>query len=74
MRQISLLSLMSALEKSGDVQIIMATHSPMLMAYPRAQLLNVDCGEFRECDFRDTEHFKTLRRFQSPEKFLELLL
>ena len=40
-RQIEFLKLMRRMENSGHCQIIMATHSPMLMAYPGARLLRL---------------------------------
>ena len=40
-RQIEFLKLMRRMEDSGHCQIIMATHSPMLMAYPNARLLRL---------------------------------
>src|SRR6187397_2857532 len=38
-RQMEFLKLMRRMETSGNCQVIMATHSPMLMAYPGARLL-----------------------------------
>ncbi len=38
-RQIEFLKLLRAMERSGICQVIMATHSPLLMAYPQARLL-----------------------------------
>ena len=40
-RQIEFLKLMRRMENIGHCQIIMATHSPMLMAYPNATLLRL---------------------------------
>jgi hypothetical protein len=40
-RQIAFLKLMRRMEDIGHCQIIMATHSPMLMAYPNATLLRL---------------------------------
>src|SRR5689334_21702955 len=40
-RQMEFLKLMRRMEASTQCQIIMATHSPMLMAYPGAQLLRM---------------------------------
>jgi len=37
-RQMEFLKLMRRMDQSGHCQIIMATHSPMLMAYPDARL------------------------------------
>src|SRR3984893_2235416 len=40
-RQIEFLKLLQRMDNSGICQVIMATHSPMLMAYPVAQLLRL---------------------------------
>jgi predicted ATPase len=37
-RQVTFLKLLHAMQRSGICQVIMATHSPLLMAYPAAQL------------------------------------
>ena len=41
-RQIEFLKLLRRMDRSGICQVIMATHSPMLMAYPGGQLLRLD--------------------------------
>jgi len=40
-RQIEFLKLMRRMERSTICQVVMATHSPMLMAYPNARLLRL---------------------------------
>src|SRR3569833_396517 len=40
-RQIEFLKLMRRMDDSGYCQVVMATHSPMLMAYPDAMLLRL---------------------------------
>ena len=40
-RQIEFLKLLHRMDKSGRCQVIMATHSPILMAYPNATLLRL---------------------------------
>ena len=59
-------------ELSGNVQVIMATHSPVLMGYPGAQLLDLSGGEIRERRLTDTEHFRTLQDFfVDPDAYYE---
>lgn len=58
LRQLSLLKLFRDVEKLGEAQIIMATHSPILMAYPNAQLLAIEDGRLKPIDYRDTEHYR----------------
>jgi len=56
-------------------QFIVATHSPMLMAYPDACIYALDDGGIAPIAFEDTEHFQLTRAFlQAPERFLRTLL
>lgn len=62
-------------ELSGNVQIVMATHSPVLMGYPGAQLLDLSGGEIRRRRLVETEHFRTLQDFfVDPEGYYERTL
>ncbi len=73
-RQLSLLVRMHDLVGEGS-QFIVATHSPILMAYPRAQLYLLADGPPREISYRDTEHFTLTRNFLNrPEQWLADLL
>ncbi|RDV01324.1 AAA family ATPase [Undibacter mobilis] len=70
-RQIEFLKLMRAMERSGICQVIMATHAPLLMAYPGAQLLELTAAGLAPILVRDTEHFQTLRAFwRDPDGFV----
>jgi predicted ATPase len=58
-----------------DSQFIIATHSPILMAYPGAKIYLLDEGGFAEVRYEETEHFLIARDFlNSPKKALERLL
>ncbi len=71
-RQMTLLARMHSLVKGGS-QFIIATHSPMLMAYPDAQILLLD-GGIRPVDYQQTEHYQITRRFlEAPERMLRIL-
>lgn len=74
-RQIEFLKLMRAMERSGICQVIMATHAPLLMAYPNARLLELTPAGLAPIRVRDTEHFRTLREFwRDPDGFVEEVL
>jgi len=63
-----------ALVRQGS-QFIIATHAPMLMAFPASQLLLIDDAGIRPADYRETEHYVLMRRFlNDPEGMLRLLL
>ena len=70
-RQIEFLKLMRRMEDIGHCQIIMATHSPMLMAYPNATLLRLTKYGLEPTTVESTDHFRTVREFfEDPESFV----
>jgi predicted ATPase len=44
-------------------QLIVATHSPILMGYPGAEILHFDENGIRRVDYEDTEHYVVTREF-----------
>ena len=71
-RQIGFLKLLKRMERDFACQIIMATHSPVLMAYPGSTLLAIDGAELKPTAIRDTEHFRLLKAFfDAPEVVVE---
>ena len=73
-RLLTLLVEMRRLEKRNS-QLIIATHSPILMAYPGAQILELSREGIRPVNYRDTEHYLVTRRFlEDPEGFLTRLM
>jgi predicted ATPase len=57
-RQLMLLAHMSMLVANGDTQFIIATHSPILMTFPGAQILAFDGGAIERVTLEDTSHFQ----------------
>lgn len=57
------LKLLRRMDLSGIIQVIMATHSPILMAYPDARLLRLDRAGLDPVKLEDTEHFRLMRSF-----------
>jgi predicted ATPase len=43
--------------------MIIATHSPIIMSYPRAALLSFDGGRIRPARYTETDHYRVTRRF-----------
>jgi predicted ATPase len=71
-RQMEFLKLMRMMEVSGICQIIMATHSPMLMAYPGATLLRLSKYGLDPVTVEQTDHYKVMREFcEDPTGFVE---
>lgn len=72
-RQMSMLSLMHDMVRAGS-QFIIATHSPILMAYPGADIFQLDEKGICRVEYRETEHYRITRRFlESPERMLRYL-
>lgn len=71
-RQIEFLKLLRLMDRSRLSQVIMATHSPMLMAYPNARLLRLTKYGLEPVTLEETDHFRLMREFfQSPAAFLD---
>lgn len=71
-RQLRFLQVLRALEKSGNAQVILATHAPMIMAYPGADLLIMTRDGIARGTPADTSHWQILRDFfAAPGQFLE---
>ena len=74
-RQLAFLRLLHRWQESTRVQAIIATHSPILMAYPHATILSFADGEVRETSYRETEHYRLTSAFlAAPEQYLDHLL
>src|SRR5580693_7649678 len=74
-RQIEFLKLLRRMEASGICQVIMATHSPILMAYPGARLLRLSKYGLDPITVDATDHYRLMREFCSdPETFIETVL
>jgi predicted ATPase len=66
-RQIAFLNIIHELQKSA--QFLIATHSPILMGYPLADILNFDTGSIKQIAYKETEHYQVTRRFLENRHF-----
>src|SRR6266851_6062835 len=74
-RQMEFLKLLRRMDKSGICQVIMATHSPMLMAYPNARLLRLSKYGLETVTVLETDHYKIMQEFcADPAGFIEAAL
>lgn len=72
MRQLTMLARMHELVQSGS-QFIIASHSPILMSYPDAAILQVEAG-LRSVDFDELEHVRVMRDYlAAPERMQRIL-
>ena len=55
-------------------QFIIATYSPMLLAYPSAWIYQIDSTGISRVNYEDTEHYAVTKAFlNNPEKMLDEL-
>jgi predicted ATPase len=72
-RQLTLLAMMFDLVKAG-AQFIIATHSPLLLAFPNARIYTFDESPIARIAWEDTEHVRLTRDFlANPERYLRNL-
>jgi predicted ATPase len=62
-RQLGMLKLMHELSHQKASQLVMATHSPILMSYPGAAIYELSAQGIKRVELEDTEHFQLTRSF-----------
>jgi predicted ATPase len=73
-RQLAFLSRLHELVLAGS-QFLIATHSPILMAYPNAAIYQLDGGAPSLIPYRETEHYRVTRHFLTRTgQMLDVLL
>ena len=73
-RQLSVLTLLHRLVQHRS-QLIIATHSPILLAYPQARIFQFSEAGIAEIKYTETEQYRITRDFLNrPERMLEILL
>jgi predicted ATPase len=74
-RQFDFLKLLRRMQQLGNSQVIMATHSPILMALPDARLLRLEKYGLRPVTLEDTEHYRMMREFiLDPHGTVDMML
>ena len=73
-RQMTLISQISNLINQNS-QFIIATHSPILLAYPNAQIYVLTENDIKLTPYEETEHFLITKQFiNNPEGMLKYLI
>lgn len=74
-RQMALLCLLDDLHQDGRSQALVATHSPLLMSHPAADLLWIDEDGINRRELVDIPHWRDMRRFmRDPDEAVKRLL
>jgi len=72
-RQMSLLIEIDRIVAENS-QFIISTHSPILMAYPDAEIYEIKDDSIKLTNYKDTEHYQITKQFlNNPDKMLKLL-
>jgi predicted ATPase len=61
--QLELLEIFNETGKAGNVQFIIATHSPILLAYEEANIYSFDYSSIRVIGYKETEHYQIYKNF-----------
>jgi predicted ATPase len=73
-RQLAMISRMHELVEARS-QFVIATHSPILMAYPAAWIYQISAQGLRRVSLEDTEHYVIAKRFlNDPHRQIAKLL
>lgn len=74
-KQFEFLKILRNLQRAGRCQVIMATHSPILMALPDADLWQVERFGIRPTRLEETAHFQLYREFvRYPHDLVETMI
>ena len=72
--QLALLRIMHRWAKSGHVQVIVATHSPILLAFPKAAIWTFDTTPLSPTTYRESAPYQVTRAFlEDPERIFHEL-
>jgi len=70
--QLELVRLLHRFTKRGDVQFIIASHSPILLACPDADIFSFDSIPIRKIRYEESDHYRFYRDFlNNPAKYLD---
>jgi predicted ATPase len=74
-RQRAFLTALHAQVTTRKSQFVLATHSPIILAYPDSRIYEFGPDGIREVKYEDTEQVRTTRSFlEDRERFLRHLL
>lgn len=65
--QVLFLFLLKQFENDNN-QVFIVTHSPVLLSYPNAQIINLDENSVNEIEYENTNQFKMLKDFLNNYK------
>jgi predicted ATPase len=70
--QLKLIRVIKEASQDGHAQFIIASHSPILLAYPGATIYSLDSAPIKPISYEETEYFRIYQDFLNHrEKYLE---
>jgi predicted ATPase len=73
-RQLAFLRILRDLEDTRRAQFLIATHSPILLLYPGAEVFSLDSGNLETVDPNQTEHVRLTKDFLSnPARYFRAI-
>ncbi len=63
--QLKLMEVLHENAQQGHAQFIVATHSPVLLAYENAEIFSFDKNTVKLIEYTETDHYKIYKRFLS---------
>ena len=73
-RQLALLALMHDFVRTGKCQFVIATHSPILMTYPGAEIISFDKIPLAAIGLEETSHYQITKGIlESPASYWKYL-
>lgn len=73
LRQLSFLSMLKQMT-AEDAQFIIATHSPIILAFPEAQIMSFNDGTINNIPYDELEHVTLTRAFlNDPQSYMRHL-
>lgn len=73
-RQLSLLAIINDICKNPEAQFIIATHSPILLAYPESIIYSCDSQTLEQINYRETKHYNITKDFlNNPARYFKEL-
>lgn len=74
LKQLSLISFITDIQKKYKTQFIIATHSPILMGLPGAYLYEIQETGISHVEYEETEHYRITKSFlDNPKQYLRYL-
>jgi predicted ATPase len=69
--QLDLVKVLLEMSQAGHAQFIVATHSPLLLACPGAEIYSFDSLPIKQIDYEETDHYQVYKSFmEDRDKYL----